>query len=879
MAKNNKSSKRKSKKTPLMEQYYRIKAEVPDAILLYRMGDFYETFDDDAKIASEVLGITLTKRSHGMSEPTPLAGVPYHSVEKYLRKLLNHGFKVAICEQIEDPKKAKGIVDRDITEIMTPGTTTIETDNSGSANYIVAPLMEKNKSALATADVLTGEFSVRSMKSERLIDEVLLINPKELLIPEDLPSEIFQSLKENMPEVRISYFEPWKYEHDFAVDNIKEHFNVQTLEGFGEISELEIRAAGALIAYFKELKKPQMYHLQNISVYRESDSMQLDSATVRNLELTRSIADGSKHGTLLWILDKTHTPMGFRLLRKWILSPLINGESIEKRQSAVESLVKNQELLFRINSILETIGDMERLVGKIGNEKANPRDLVWLKSGLDQIPDIKKTISPLDTPFITKIYETLDSVDTVRKIIGDNIKQEPSMNINSGGFIAEGVSDELDQLREIRFGGKKYLNNLQNKLREELTIPKLKIGFNKVFGYYIEVSKVHTDKVPESFERKQTLVNSERYITEELKEYEQKVLSAEERIFEMEREIFLSIRAHIATFTEILLIDAHQLSKLDVISALAGNAIYYNWTRPQFTDDNIIEIIEGRHPVLDEILGQRAFVPNDTKLSLDDKQVLIVTGPNMAGKSTYLRQVALIVLMAQIGSFVPAESCRLFPADRIFTRVGAMDNIARGQSTFLVEMIETANILNNCTNKSLVLLDEIGRGTSTYDGLSIAWTVSEYLHENDLHRAKTIFATHYHELTELADIYPRIKNYQVAIREHGDTVQFLHRIVPGGCDDSYGIYVASLAGVPDHVIGRAKQVLRALESGEKLDKESIIKIDGHDAKKIRAGGMQISLFEPENHPIVQQLREFDIERMTPMEALDTLHRWKKKWIK
>jgi len=868
---------RKKKTTPLMEQYYRIKEKVPDSLLLFRMGDFFELFDEDAKIASEVLGITLTQRSHGMPEPTPLAGVPYHALEKYLSRLLAAGFKVAICEQVEDPKKSKGIVDRDIVEIMTPGTATVDTDDSPEPSFIMSVFAKDSELSVAVADLLSGHFETKSLSSKRLIEQIELLSPKEILLPEDIDSELLDEIRVSAGNARISFSEPWKYGSDFARERLLEHFGVTTLEGFGDLSEGQMCAAGGLVAYFRDLKKGDMAHIRTLSTRADTDSMHLDFSTVRNLELIRSISEGGKEGTLLSIIDTSCTPMGHRVLRSWLLSPLISRPAIEGRMLAVESLLRDPVVLAKFRDSLSVMGDTERLVGKLGNEKANPRDIRALKSSLDEVPGIMEKLVRLEIPFLQSLLKRLDPMDNVREIIGKNILPEPPVHIGEGGIIASGVSPELDELRKIRYGGKKYLNDLQARLREELDIPKLKIGYNKVFGYYIEVSKVHTDKVPDQFERKQTLVNCERYITEELKEYEQKVLSAEERIFEIERELFLTIRTHLAGFAPAILEVARASAELDALCAITETARRRGWTKPEFTDEDVIEIIEGRHPVVEEILGREAFVPNDTKLDGEEKLVIIITGPNMSGKSTYLRQVAQIVLLAQIGSYVPAEKCRLSPVDRIFTRVGAMDNISRGQSTFLVEMIETANILNNSTSRSLVLLDEIGRGTSTYDGLSIAWAVTEYLHENNYHRAKTIFATHYHELTELANIYQRVKNFQVAVRERGDSVQFLHRIVPGGCDDSYGIYVAKMAGVPDSVVGRAKGVLSALEAGENLNEETVTRIGRHKGKSVRKEGVQISLFEPENHPIVQQLRDIDPERMTPLEALDAIARWKKKW--
>ncbi len=872
-----KESKR-TKTTPLMEQYYRIKEQVPDALLLFRMGDFFELFEEDAKIASEVLGITLTQRSHGMPEPTPLAGVPHHSLEKYLSKLLSAGFKVAICEQVEDPKKARGIVERDIIEVMTPGTVTIETDEK-EPNTIIALIESGDEVALALADLLGGRFEIKTLTRTRLFEELQLALPKEILVSEEISPALLDELRKYCPNTHISYQEPWKFEREFAEKRLTEHLKVNSLEGFGKLTDFEISAGGGLIAYFKDLKKGEMAHIRAITIGSSENAMLFDASTVRNLELIRSIADGKVEGTLLWVLDATCTLMGHRKIVDWILKPLIDSPAIELRLSAVQSLVEDPMALACLRERLAEIGDMERLIGKLGNEKANPRDLVALQAGLEKIPEIKEILTTRISAMIERLNSRLDPMPEVASTIARSIAPDPPFQIGEGGIIAKGVSPELDELREIRFGGKQYLNEMQERLRERLGIPKLKIGYNRVFGYYIEVGRTQDTKIPEDFERKQTLVSSERYITAELKQYEQKVLSAEERIFEIERELFLTIRAHLSQFAASLLLVAQGLSELDALCSLAENARRKGWTKPQFTDEPVIEIIEGRHPVVEQILGDRSFVPNDTRLSSENSQLHLITGPNMSGKSTYLRQVALIVLMSQIGSFVPAQSCRLRPVDRIFTRVGAMDNIARGQSTFLIEMIETANILNNSTGRSLVLLDEIGRGTSTYDGLSIAWAVSEFLHNSENHRAMTIFATHYHELTEFANIYSRARNFQVAVREHKDGVQFLHKIVPGGCDDSYGIYVAKMAGVPDSVITRATDILAALESGEKLNNESIVRIGGRRGKAIRAEGIQISLFEPENHPLVQQLRDLDPERMTPMDALEILTRWRKRWVK
>ncbi len=866
---------KKKKLTPLMDQYYAIKAKYPDAILFFRLGDFYEMFDEDAKIASEVLGITLTSRDHGLDHKTPLAGVPYHSAEKYLAKLLRAGFKVAICEQVEDPKLAKKLVRREVVEVMTPGTITVDAGTERDRNqYLLAVNFDGEKFYLCGIDILAGEFFVQTVEPKMVWDEVARIQPSEFLVPDDFPEEHLKELKRRFPDVRVSLFEPWHFEVENARRRVMEHFGVATLEGLGDFPDGEVGVAGAVLEYLAQLKKGELRHIRSLSRRRRERMMFLDEATVRNLELVASIAEGKKTHTLLWSLDETKTPMGERLLRRWILSPLTDPVEIRRRHEAVQALIESGTELTKLRDFLAQVGDAERLAGRLGNHKINPPQLVQLASALETVDKIK-SLDVWNSVLLEEIRSRLDSLPEVREKIRQTVNDDPPTSINDGGIIKPGVIPELDELRRLKENSAAVLAEMEERLRRETGIEKLRIKFNKVFGYFIEVTRAQAKNVPPTFIRKQTLVNAERYITPELKELETKLLSADERIKYIEREYFLTLVAELSVRASEVLAVAQALAELDVLANFAHIAIKKRYVRPQITNDDVIDIRGGRHPVLEDILGRSAFVPNDLYLD-QDKQIIILTGPNMAGKSTYLRQNGLIVLMAQIGSFVPADSARISPVDRIFTRVGATDYIARGQSTFLVEMIETANILNNATPRSLVLLDEIGRGTSTYDGLSIAWAVAEYLHDSPRHRAKTVFATHYHELTQLASYLPRVQNFQVSVRESSGQIVFLHKIVPGGCDDSYGIQVAKLAGVPEEVIVRAKEILELLESGQ-MPTQKIRRLGGRRGKVEYHEGYQISLFDPEYHPLVLALRELDIDHLTPIEALNLLAEWKKKW--
>ncbi len=858
-----------------MDQYYAIKAKYPDSILFFRMGDFFEMFDEDAKIASEVLGITLTSRNHGLDERTPLAGVPHHAAEKYLAKLLRAGFKVAICEQVEDPKFAKKLVERDVIEVMTPGTITVETGLDSNRNkYLLATIFDDEIFYICAIDVLAGEFFTQKVDRKYIWDEIGTISPDEFLVPDDFPQLFVDEIKKRYPDTRISFFERWNFSLDRARKSIMEHFEISSVEGLGDFSDGEIRVAGAVLEYLRQLKKGGLHHIRTLVRNRKDDVMTLDESTVRNLELVSSIADSKKQNTLLWSMDETKTPMGERLLRKWILSPLLKPIAIRQRLESVQNLIESGTQLSKLREMLAGIGDLERIAGKLGNQKSTPQNLIALANALKIVAEIKK-LDIWNAFLLEKIYNELDPLTDIRDKIETTIVPEPPNSIADGGIIRDGIIPELDELRKLRDGSKSVLAEMEQNLRKSTGMDRLKIGYNKVFGYYIEISKAQAKRAPSNFIRKQTLVNAERFITPELKELETKLISADERIKYIEKEYFLTFVADLSFEASKISAVASAVARLDVLANFAHIAIKKRYIRPKITDSGAIDIIGGRHPVLEDIFGRPAFVPNDLHLD-SDSRVIILTGPNMAGKSTYLRQNGLIVLMAQMGSFVPAESAEISPVDRIFTRVGATDYIARGQSTFLVEMLETANILRNATDNSLVLLDEIGRGTSTFDGLSIAWAVAEFLHDVQKHRAKTIFATHYHELTQLASYLPRVRNFQVAVRETEGKIIFLHKIIPGGCDDSYGIQVAKLAGVPDSVIERAREILEILESGDMPDK-SIHRLGGRKGKTERVDGFQVSLFDPEYHPLVIALKELDIEKLTPIDALNILAQWKKKW--
>jgi len=864
----------KSAKTPLMEQYLGIKKSHKDAILFFRMGDFYEMFYEDAKTGSEVLGITLTSRAHGKAADVPLAGFPHHALDGYLAKMIKAGYRVAICEQVEDPKLAKTIVKREVTEIVTPGTA-VSDDLlvTKQNNYLVALYLHEKKFGLAQVDVSTGQFRVGEYPRHELKEQIAIINPAELLLSEEQADAVQRSF-DNLQNMTITLRDEWTFHYDYAHDRLLEHFGTLSLKGFGiETMRFGISAAGAILSYLKENQREKLVHINRISRSSNKEFMLIDSTTRRNLELVQPMNSYNKNGALLAILDHTKTPMGGRLFVNWVVSPLFVLDKIRRRQDAVEELVKDKKVRENIRQELANMGDLERLLAKFVTSRANARDAKAVQRSLEKANSLKSMLNNASCKYLLHIQDALSPLSDLVKNIGDAIVDNPPLSITDGGIIKRGYNAELDELKDIAFSGKDWIARLQKSERERTGIPSLKVNYNKVFGYYIEVTKPNLAKVPKHYIRKQTLVNAERFITQDLKEYEEKIIGAEEKMASIEYKIFNEIRAAILTQTQPLQENARLLAELDCLASLAHVAVENNYSRPVVDTGDKIEIKEGRHPVVEKLLppGEQ-FVANDVVIDNQHEQVHIITGPNMAGKSTFLRQVGLIVIMAQMGGFIPARSASIGLVDRLFTRVGASDNLAAGESTFLTEMNETANILNNATAKSLVLLDEIGRGTSTFDGLSIAWSVAEYLHNTPQLAAKTIFATHYHELTELELVLPRVRNYNVAVREWGDHIVFLRKIVPGGCDHSYGIQVAKLAGLPEIVIQRAKEVLHNLET-QALNGSDEPRIAQHHSST-EEGAQQMSLFEELERSLRTELESINPNELTPIEALNKLDQLK-----
>jgi DNA mismatch repair protein MutS len=884
-----------------MQQYSQVKAKYPDTILLFRMGDFYETFEEDAKITSKVLGITLTKRGNGSANETPLAGFPYHALEAYLPKLLKAGLRVAVCEQLEDPKFAKGIVKRDVIEVMSPGVAfSDKVLDQKQNNYLYAIALPNSIAAsgdmvgAAFIDVTTAEFSVSEFPLRHLAEQIASFAPSEILVQKrDL--ETIKELLKNTYSGLYSKLDDWIFNYNYGYELLINHFKTQTLKGFGiEQFRVGIIAAGAVMNYLQETQKTKLLHLRKIAPFNTSDYITLDQSTKRNLEITTSIG-GTEDGTLFWVLDRTQTPMGGRLLKKWINQPLKHIEPIRARLEAVQELTGEEHLRKELSEALSHIGDLERLISKICTGRANPREMTALKNMLGQIANVKALLQgtpgsdlhPVHSTTLVKLRDSLKLMDDVVIAISSAIEDDPPLALNDGGVIRKGFNAELDELRDITLNGKTWIANLQKTERERTGISSLKIGFNNVFGYYIEITNTHKERVPESYIRKQTMTNAERYITPELKEYEDKILHAEEKILTLETQLFNDLRLQVADHADGIQQNARLIAMLDCFISLAEIAVEYDYVAPVVDESTTVEIIEGRHPVIERLLppGEQ-YTANDARLDNEENQVLIITGPNMSGKSSYLRMTGLVVLLAQIGSFVPAKSARIGIVDRIYTRVGASDNIASGESTFLVEMHEAANIVNTATNKSLILLDEVGRGTSTFDGISIAWALTEYIH-NRL-GAKTLFATHYHELNELADLFPRIKNLKVEVREYGDKVIFLHKVTPGFADHSYGIQVAQMAGLPEEVTDRAKKILKNLEGSEltlhdapeageeELDSSARIAKRQRGKGRIAPAEMQLTLFEVKDDSLREELRKLDPDSLTPLEALQKLVELKKK---
>jgi DNA mismatch repair protein MutS len=864
--------------TPLMRQYQQVKAKYPDTVLLFRMGDFFETFDEDAKITSKVLGIVLTKRGNGAAGDTPLAGFPHHALDAYLPKLLRAGYRVAICEQLEDPKFAKGIVKRDVIEVVTPGVAFSEKvleqkqNNYLAAVSLPSPLSTSNDTiGFAFVDVSTGEFGLSEFPFKQFIEQLGNLQPQELLVQKrDL--ETIKTLLGERFRVLYTKVDDWVFNFDYAYELLINHFMTQSLKGFGiEEMRIGIVAAGAVMNYLQEMQKANIPHIKKIVPHDVSEYMVLDASTRRNLEITTNIS-GQSDGTLFSIIDRTLTPMGGRMLKQWINRPLKRLEPINSRLEAVKEFVANESLRRKVSEELEHIGDLERLIAKIATGRANPREVNQLKAMLSQVPNLKSHIMHFICPTLKSLNDRLDPLTNLVTTIGKTIADDPPMTLIDGGIIRKGYNEELDNIRTLAFGAKDWVAKLQQSERERTGIASLKIGYNNVFGYYIEVTNTHKDKVPEDYIRKQTLTNAERFITPELKEYEEKILHAEEKILALETRLFNELRQIIAEYASAIQTNAQAIAMLDCFVSLASVAVENHYVCPSMDDSLRIEIKDGRHPVIEKLLppGEH-YTPNSTILDNVSDQILIITGPNMSGKSSYLRQVGLIVLLSQIGSFVPATFAHIGAVDRIYTRVGANDNIASGESTFLVEMHEAANIVNTATHRSLILLDEIGRGTSTFDGISIAWAFTEYLHERI--NAKTLFATHYHELNELADVFPRVKNYKVDVREYGDKVIFLHKVMPGFADHSYGIQVAQMAGLPEEVTERAKLVLKNLESSELVVRTK----ERSDLRNEKEGvKVQLAMFEVKDNKLREELHKMDVEHMTPLEAIQALAALKRK---
>jgi DNA mismatch repair protein MutS len=863
--------------TPMMEQYFRIKKEHPDALLFFRCGDFYEMFYEDAKTASPVLEIALTSR-----QKVPMCGVPHHAVNSYLAKLLRRGFKVAVCEQMEDPRSAKGVVKREVIKVLTPGTAVeIENGESREIAVIAGIFVSEEGWGLALLDLASG--GIRTLQGgpedrRAASDELFRVMPREIVYPEDGRESLARFLPpESAASIPLSPVEAWAFDLPQATRLLEDHFRVKSLSGFGlEGKSLAIVAAGALLHYVRKVRKDSMTLIHKIGFIHSGDRLVLDAATVRNLELVRNIRDGRIKDTLLDVMDLTMTSMGGRMLRGWLLEPLRDVAAINSRLDGVEEASRKTIERHGIREELKTVHDMERLTGKISLSAAHARDLVALKKSLDPLPGIRKTLDGFDAVPFRDMRDRWDDGRDIRDLIDRAILDEPAFLLTEGGIVREGFNAELDELRAVSRSGKTFIAQIETRERERTGISSLKVRANKVFGYYIEVTKSNLSMVPADYTRKQTLVGSERFLTPELKEYEDKVLHAEERIAELEYRIFLETREAVARETERLQRIAAAVARLDVLLALGELATRRNFRRPEINNGDAIRIVDGRHPVI-ELGGAEPFIPNDTTLDCGENQILIVTGPNMGGKSTYLRQVALITVMAQMGSFVPAAEASIGLVDRVFTRIGATDFLSAGQSTFMVEMLETANILNSATSRSLILLDEVGRGTSTFDGLSIAWAVAEHLHEKEDLRAKTLFATHYHELTELALTFKRIQNYHVSVKEWKDDVIFLRKIVAGPSDRSYGIHVAKLAGIPSDVIGRAREILFNLEKRE-FDETGQPRT-GYRTSGRRDKSQGLLFAEDRDLASLEEIRDriekCDVSGMTPVEALNFLDDLKK----
>ena len=877
--------KLKPKLTPMMQQWQQIKNQNPEYVLFFRAGDFYECFNEDAKIASDVLNITLTAKPVG-ERKIPLAGVPYHAVDSYIAKMVQNGYKVAIVEQLEDPKTAKKVVKRGVVQLVTRGTITLpESLGKGQNNYLVGLAKEESIIGISALDLSTGEFLVADFKRENALDllevELTRLNPSEILVENELWR--YLDFYHDEQNCTITHRDDYYFDIEQGKKDLRETFDVLSLEGFGVDEHTpSIGAAGAILRYIKETQKREDFpNITKISQIRSQEFMTLDSSTIRNLELIENLRDRTSYGTLRQILDNTKNPIGSRLLISWILRPSLNQTTIQGRLDATEELFEDIILREEFRDILGKMSDLERITSRICLGRSGPRDLLALKNSLELIPEIQNNLSNFKTALLKEIRKKLNPLKEVTSIIETGIADEVPTSVKDGGVIRDGYNQELDELRTIQRSGKSFLSTLEAREKANTGIKNLKVRYNKVFGYYIEVPKASINKVPAEYERKQTLVNAERYITPELKGYEEKILNAEEKILVLEEQLFNDLLQEIAQFASSIQQNAYYCAILDVITTFAQNASYYNYVKPEITEDEIIDIKNGRHPVVEQLLEHSSFVPNDTIIKKENERILIITGPNMGGKSTILRQVALIVLMAQIGSFIPAKQAKIGLTDRIFTRIGAHDVLVEHRSTFMVEMYECANILNNATEKSLIILDEVGRGTSTFDGVAIAWSITEFLHNNiGKNGPRTLFATHYHELIELEELLPRVKNYHVSVKNIDGDIHFLYKVKEGGINESFGIHVASLAGLPEKVIDDANEMLSILHDQDEkkelqsFDKESILapmRIEKSKEKQVTS-----SKHVEKTEEIMRDLSDINIEEIAPVDALNILNQLVKK---
>lgn len=861
--------------TPMMQQYLQIKEKCKDCILFFRLGDFYEMFFEDAEIASRELELVLTGKDCGLEERAPMCGIPYHAANIYISRLINRGYKIAICEQLEDPSVAKGIVRRDIIKVITPGTYTDssfleETRN----NYIMSIYINDIHTGICIADISTGEFNCTECiyDASQILNEISKFMPSEILFQDNINDDLITAINERFKTVFTKRQE--NYFIGDAALNIKKQFkNVNN----NEFSLCIENSCNGLLNYIIETQKTDISHIDELQFYNVIDFMSIDMNSRRNLELTETIRDKSKKGSLLWVMDKTCTCMGSRLLRKWIEQPLVDNNKIQLRLDAVEELKSSMNLLDDLRTELNNIYDIERIVGKISSQSVNAKELISLGNSAARLPGLKNVLSECKSKLLCSLYLNLDELQDINSLLHESIQENPSLSVKEGNIIKDGYNSEVDELRTAKLHGKEWIASLENKEREETEIKSLKVGYNKVFGYYIEISKANYNLIPEGrYIRKQTLANAERYITPELKEMEDKILGAEEKLINIEYKIFCDIRDKISREIDRMKQTAKIISELDCLCSLAVVALENNYCKPRINREDALEIKEGRHPVVEKMISSGAFISNDINMNTFDSQLLLITGPNMAGKSTYMRQIALIVIMAQIGSFVPAKAANISVCDKVFTRIGASDDLAGGKSTFMVEMWEVSNILKNATRRSLILLDEVGRGTSTYDGLSIAWAVIEYLSLNNNIKCKTLFATHYHELTKLEGTIEGVKNYSVSVKEIGSEIVFLRKIVPGGADQSYGIEVAKLAGLPEEVISRSKEILNDLEKEYKTYEQKPEIKDLEAAYTFEKPTKQIDVFDLQKNNFISEIASLDIMNMSPIECMNKLYEYIKK---